>query len=206
MIKGLDISHNNTVNWAHLSPDFKFVYCKATQGASFKDGMFNAYWQHLKTTDLLRGAYHFLQVGESAQSQADNFLSRGVDFSAPNVLPPMLDIEDQVPARLNAQIIADKAAFIQLATDWLNIVAKETGRTPVIYSYKNFFAEYLNNQSWPNPLWLASYQAKEPGLPKGWDKWTIWQYTQFGQLDGSPSGGEFDLDYFNGTVDELKAL
>lgn len=204
-IKGIDISHNNNVNWNHLDPNIKFVYCKATQGHGFKDPQFNAYWQYLKSTNLYRGAYHFLTATDSAQDQADNFLSLGIDFSKDNVLPPMLDIEDQVPASLNSNITKDKQAFIQLATDWINIIEQATGRKVIIYSYKNFFNEYLNNHSWPsNPLWLASYQSNPPGLPVGYSNYTIWQYSEDGTIEGNLHDGEFDLDYFNG--DDLSVL
>lgn len=207
MIKGIDISHNNTVTWSKLDPEIKFVYCKATQGKGFKDPMFNSYWQYLKSTDLSRGAYHFLTVDVSAQDQADNFLSLGIDFSKPNVLPPMLDVEDQVPASLNLEITKDKSAFIQLISDWISIVEKATSREVMIYSYKNFFRDYLNNHSWiDNYLWLASYQSNPPGLPVGYNKYDFWQYTEYGTIGGASSGGEFDLDYFNGTIDQLNSL
>lgn len=206
MLKGIDISHQNNVNWNFISPDIQFVYCKATQGVSFKDQEFNNYWQHLKTTTLFRGAYHFLTVDGSAKDQANNFLSRGVDWSAENCLPPMLDIEDQVPAELNKKILSNKQAFIDLITEWLEIVTKETGRKPVIYSYKNFFAEYLNNHSWPTYLWLASYQINQPGLPNGYTKFDFWQNSQFGKISGELTGGDLDMDYFNGTIDQLSKL
>jgi lysozyme len=207
MIKGIDISHQNTINWAELSPDIKFVYAKATQGANFKDPMFNQYWQHLKTLNIFRGAYHFLTATDSAQEQVDNFLSFGIDFSKPNVLPPMLDIEDQVPASLNANIIKNKPAFIKLASDWINIIEAETKRKVIIYSYKDFFASYLNNKSWPdNPLWLAAYQTMPPGLPIGYKEWTIWQNSEYGKISGELVGGEFDMDVFNGTIEQLAAL
>lgn len=207
MIKGIDISHNNDVNWSGLGSDIQFVYAKATQGQGFKDPQFNNYWQHLKGTTLYRGAYHFLTVGASAQDQANNFLSLGIDFSKPNVLPPMLDIEDQVSASLNQEITDDKSAFIQLITDWIKIVEEKTSRKVVIYSYGNFFREYLNNSSWPtNPLWLAAYQNSPPHLPVGWNNWTFWQYSEYGTIGGLPVGGEFDLDYFQGTIEELGQL
>jgi len=199
-IKGIDISHNNTVDFTKLDPNIKFVYCKATQGNGFRDPKFNTYWQYLKTKDIYRGAYHFLTVNADAKSQADNFLSLDIDFSKPNVLPPMLDVEDQVPADLNIEITKNKQGFIQLIDEWIDLVQAATKRKVVIYSYKNFFAEYLNNMAWPNNyLWLASYQKTEPGLPKGYSKWDFWQYSQYGTIDGKEIGGEFDLDYFNGT-------
>lgn len=208
MIKGLDISHHNApFPWDKLSQDAKFVYCKATQGAGYKDPEFNGYWQHLKSTELYRGAYHFLNATDSAQAQADNFLSRWIDFSKPNVLPPCLDVEDQVPAELNKNITKNKPAFIHLVNDWIDIVSAATGRKVVIYSYKNFFRDYLNNTTFPDAyLWLAAYQTGEPGLPKGYLKWDFWQYSQYGQLNGGVTGGSLDLDYFNGSIEELAKL
>lgn len=208
MLKGIDISHHNApFPWDKLSTQVQFVYCKATQGATYRDPEFNNYWQHLKKTGLKRGAYHFLTATDSAQKQADNFLSRGIDFSKPNVLPPVLDVEDQVPASLNAGITKNKEAFIQMISDWLIIIERETGRKPIIYSYKNFFKDYLNDHSWPNnPLWLASYQNTAPGLPKGYTRYDFWQYSQFGTLSGNIRGGGLDLDYFNGDMDALNKL
>jgi lysozyme len=208
MIKGFDISHNNDpIHWPGISPDLQFVFIKASQGATFHDPMFQDNWHSARDKGLVHGAYHFLTATDSAQDQANNFLNRGIDWSQPNVLPPVLDVEDQVPSSLNIHITANRAAFIQLVTDWISIVAKSTGRTPIIYSYKNFFAEYLNNHSWPdNGLWLASYQPTAPGLPVGYKAWQFWQYSEHGQLNGLSTGGGFDLDYFNGTIDDLKKL
>ena len=208
MIRGFDISHSNdAVNWAKLPADIQFVFIKATEGPTFHDSAFQDNWHAARDKGLMHGAYHFLRVDASAKDQAANFLGRGIDWTLPNVLPPMLDVEDQVPASLNVQITKNKATFIQSITDWINIVSKATGRTPIIYSYKNFFAEYLNNHAWPqNPLWLASYQDKQPGLPIGYNKWHFWQYSDHGQLNGTTTGGGFDLDYFNGTLDDLKKL
>lgn len=207
MIRGWDCSHNNNVEWDKMSPDMKFVFIKASQGAGFHDPQFQTNWKTARDKGLYHAAYHFLTAIDSAQSQADNFLSRGVDWTLPNVLPPVLDVEDQVPASLNAGITKDKGAFIQLVTDWINIVSKETGRTPIIYSYKNFFAEYLNNASWPhNPVWLASYRPNPPGLPVGYTDWQFWQVSEFGKISGELTGGEIDIDYFNGTLQELSKL
>jgi lysozyme len=207
MIKGFDCSHNDNIDWLKMSPDFKFVICKASESNTFKDPMFNTYWQHLKSISVIRGAYHFLEAGISAQEQADNFLSVGVDFSASGCLPPFLDVEDQVPASKNTIITSNKQAFIDLVSQWLEIVETKTGRKPIIYSYKNFFSEYLNNHSWPdNGLWLASYQSNPPGLPQGYSAYQFWQNSQFGKITGENTGGGLDLDLFNGTQDELNKL
>jgi len=190
-----------------MSPEIKFVMIKASQGVSFHDPLFQDYWKTAKSKNLFHGAYHFLTATGTAQQQADNFLSRGIDWTLPNVLPPVLDVEDQVPAALNVNITKNKAAFIQLVTDWIAIVEKATGRKVIIYSYKGFFSDYLNNHSWPNNyLWLASYQPTEPGLPKGYSKWDFWQNSERGRISGELVGGEIDLDVFRGSVEELAKL
>lgn len=207
MIQGCDISHNNTINWEHLSSNIKFVYCKATQGHGFKDPMFEKYWSHLEKINVHRGAYHFLTATDSAQAQADIFLSFKIDFTLPGILPPMLDFEDQVPASLNVNITKNKAAFIKLITDWINIVQEATKRTVITYSYRNFFASYLNNHSWPqNPLWLAAYQSTPPKLPIGYNSYLIWQNSERGKLSGELTGGEIDMDVFNGDINALNKL
>lgn len=213
-ILGCDVSHNNNVQWDKMSPDMKFVFIKASQGAGFHDPMFQTNWKTARDKGLYHGAYHFLTAVDSAQSQADNFLNRGIDWTLPNVLPPVMDVEDQVPASLNAGIASNKGAFIQLVTDWIRIVSAATGRTPIIYSYHNFFIEYLNNASWPhNPIWLASYPKPKapdvlvpPGLLVGYNKYDFWQFTQDGTIGGSLHGGEIDLDYFNGSIEDLAKL
>jgi lysozyme len=211
-----------------MSSDIKFVMIKASQGVSFHDPLFQTYWKTAKAKGLYHGAYHFLTATATAQEQADNYFSEVLSlsllsykslkekdkqekiktlFSSPFVLPPVLDVEDQVPAALNVNITKNKGAFIQLVTDWINIVEKATGRKVIIYSYKNFFVDYLNNHSWPNSyLWLASYQLKEPGLPKGYSKWDFWQNSERGKIDGELTGGEIDLDVFRGSVEELAKL
>lgn len=207
-IRGFDCSHNNgNLNWDKLSPDFKFVYIKASQGKAFHDSLFQTNWKTARDKGLFHGAYHFLTATDSAQEQVDNFLNRGIDWTLPNVLPPCLDFEDQVPASLNVNITKNKTAFIKLITDWINIVEAETGRKVLTYSYKNFFAEYLNNHAWPdNPLWLASYQPTPPGLPVGYKDWMFWQNSQFGKLTGELTGGDIDTDIFNGTLEQLNTL
>jgi hypothetical protein len=60
------------------------------------------------------------------------------------------------------------------------------------------------------PLWLANYKVSAPYLPKPWQKWTFWQWTEagYGQDYGVNQYEEraVDLNYFNGSVEELAAF
>ncbi|MGZ3833807.1 MAG: GH25 family lysozyme [Mucilaginibacter sp.] len=207
-VDGMYISHiNDAINWHNLSPSLSFVICKASQGAGFKDPMFSTYRNAIQTRGLIMGAYHFLTFRDSAQAQADNFLACGLSFSDQGILPPIVDVEWQVPDSLNPYILQNRAACIQLIKDWLQIVQTQTGRTPIIYTARSFWAEYLGNPpGFENyPIWIAAYQTMPPGLPPGWNNYTFWQFSESGSVTG-PTGGDIDWDRFNGTLDQLKAL
>jgi lysozyme len=213
--QGMDISHNNgTISWDSLTPHIQFVYCKYSQGASFKDNMFSNYIAAIKQKSLIYGAYHFLTFQATAQDQADNFLANGLDFSDPNVLPPALDIEWQVgntdaeSAQLDQYVANNKDACVQIITDWLSAVTAATGRTPVIYTARSYWDEFFTGvtQFGGNPLWIPAYQTNPPGLPHtgGWQDFAIWQYAQQGSLPGT--SGDVDQDIFKGTRAALKTL
>ena len=61
--------------------------------------------------------------------------------------------------------------------------------------------------SWPSSewaqydLWVASYGSGNAVLPAGWTDWKIWQYTGNGHAPGI--AGNVDLNWFNGSYDEL---
>lgn len=209
--RGIDISHNNgAINWDNLSPHIQFVYCKSSQGAGFKDPAFGGYITEVNNKQLIGGAYHFLTFQSSAQSQLENFMNCGFDFSKDGTLPPAVDIEWQVGSTnaqtnaLNQYIKDNRDTCIALASEFLSLLAAQTNRTPVVYTAKSFMLEFLGNTPafGSYPLWIPAYQTNPPGLPPGWDKYAIWQY--FGAQDGAP--GVTDLNIFNGTSADLKVF
>ena len=207
-IEGIDISHNNgPINWSTLpADDISFVYCKASQGATFKDPTLASNIVQLNQLQIFYGAYHFLTFqNATAAQQANNFLSCGIDFSKPGVLPPVLDVEWQVPATLNPYLLANKQGCIQLISDWLTTVAAQTGRTPIIYTNSVFWHDYLGNPPGfgQYPLWIAAYQNAQPTLPSGWTNYAFWQFSGNGTIS-SVSG--VDRDRFNGSMAELQNL
>lgn len=207
-VTGIDISHlNGSISWNTIGNEVSFVYCKASQGNTFKDPTLMSHFNKLSAEGIIRGAYHFLTFqNTTAEQQISNFLSCGVDFSAPGVLPPVLDIEWQVPDVLNAYILPNRATCIQLIADWLSGVAAKTGRTPIIYTNRTFWHTYLGNPSgFSNyPLWIAAYQPASPLLPPGWNEYTFWQNSGNGTINSI--AGQVDLDVFNGNLEELKKL
>jgi len=191
MIKGIDISHLDNINWDTISPDFQFIWCKGSEGYTEHDPLFGYRWNLLKSTNLIYGAYHYLLPNDTAQAQADNFLALGIDFSQPNILPPCVDCEEN-------------GLTIELITEWINIIQEATGCRVVIYSYPSFLSDNLKNHAWDNPLWIAAYQLEPPTKLGGFKTWIMWQNSQYGTQQGAMTGGNLDMDYFNGSLDDLK--
>lgn len=187
--KLIDLSHiNSHFEMSQLSPEIAGVISKGTQGASFKDDTFNPRWQVLKGLDKARGVYHYL-TNADPKLQADNFLSLGVDFSKPGVLPPIVDVEEDI-----------NQATPEILREYLNAVEAATGRKPMIYTYKSFWLENnFGNGFSDYPLWVASYQTKLPGMFGGWAVPTLWQYGQRGSYRNDNDGG--DVDYSRCCVD-----
>src|SRR5690606_7303872 len=61
----------------------------------------------------------------------------------------------------------------------------------------NYFKQY--------PLWVANYGVTNTLVPKPWNTWTFWQFTDNG--DGTIYGVEslnIDLNYFNGDINAFR--
>lgn len=198
-IRGIDISHyQERVNWEKLrnasigdSP-VSFVFIKATEGEKLFDDNFNRNFANAKRNDIIRGAYHFFIPGISARKQAEFYLS--IAQLEPGDLPPVLDIEkkgDLTPEQLRRDV-----------KTWLDIVEKEYGVKPILYTGYKFKVDYLNTPEFDAyPYWIAHYYVEKLAY-KG--KWTFWQHTDCGKVSGI--NGFVDCNIFNGSLQELEAL
>jgi lysozyme len=222
-IYGIDLSHHNSeFDWDKLNIAVKIVFLKATQGAKFKDATMLPHVAKVRSNGLILGLYVFLNFTDTAQAQADNILSLGIDFSAPNTLPLIVDIENQVgkndveSAALDKHIFNNPKDSARLIYDFLTIIEKETGRKPIIYTYDGFWKFTLHSPDFSSyPVWVANYTDHPPKLFGGWRDWAIWQYTDRGGHsvipplhtlgDKQPVLGDVDWSIVNPNID-LKTL
>lgn len=190
------------------------VFHKASEGNVGGPVPPDAYYSSRKTqakaAGLLWGAYHFGRQGNAA-AQADYFLN--IIGQNGDVLP-VLDLEQRTSPNnphelLPSMLLEDAAVFI---TRFKEI----TGKYPGLYG-GSMIKQYMISgnpeqtavlrQCW---LWLAQY-GSHATLPKGWDHWTLWQYS-----DGNtptpnlpppiPGVGPVDREYYNGSSEELNAF
>jgi len=173
-----------------------FVFIKASQ-ANWMDEDIVWNWNEAAASDLLRGAYHFLTWDVDPIKQADYFC--GVIDHDPGELPPVCDYEWWGTIPSGAYTILRK--FVER-------VEANLKRTPIIYTAPGFWSPYGTSEAhWAHyPLWVAHWGTSVPLVPKPWQSWTFWQFTDKG--DGLKYGAEslnIDLDYYNGTLAELRA-
>ena len=194
---GIDVSHyQENIDWERLrnaslnSSPVSFVFIKATEGTTLLDDNFNL--NFYEANDFIRGAYHFFLPDVDAQKQARFFLKQ-VHLD-PGDLPPVLDVE-------KAGTLTETQLQKAVKT-WLDIVEKEYGVKPIIYTGYKFKLRYLNTPAFDEyPYWIAHYYVEKLEY-KG--KWNFWQHTDCGKVTGIK--GNVDCNIFNGSFEDLMNL
>jgi GH25 family lysozyme M1 (1,4-beta-N-acetylmuramidase) len=193
-----------TIDWKILqSNKILFTYSKASDGETI-DLSFRRYWKELeqlhKDKKIYRGGYHFLRASPSAEKQAATFLKAigAVNGAKPLQLPPILDVEwmnrrieegttefDQCPPerrtkRDDGTYLCDMwyktkpADIVAMATTWINIVEKATGRPVAIYTnvtgwWNSRLGAEGKKLAAKQAFWLSRYTTNGPTYV---DKWT----------------------------------
>lgn len=177
--KGVDISHHNrNVDLYKLSKAVDFIYMKATEGATFVSSAYNLRAEQLKTLGVLWGAYHYYRINVDPIVQAKHF----VRYKSGWTLPPVLDIEAiNNDGYKSSKHTPDLLRFLQY-------VEAHTGFVPVVYTSFYYARDVIKPSAEfaKYPLWLAWYTDDfgRVKTPKPWDKIKIWQYTEYGSVDG----------------------
>lgn len=200
---GIDVSHwKPDVSFQRARrAGVSFAYTKATEGAQAVDPTFAAYFGAMKEAGLYRGAFHYYRPLEDPVEQAAHF-ARTVGALAADDLPPMLDVEEDDGVR--------GGALAEGVRRCLEEIERIFRRTPVIYTMPSYWDAFVvaggPPPSWAAryPLWVAHWTTRdEPLLPRGFERWTFWQYSAKGRVDGVR--GDVDIDRFHGSVEELAA-
>ncbi len=198
-LEGIDVSYwQGTIDWdsvAGAGVDFAFI--RLSYGDVFRDPKFDTNWQGALAAGVTRGAYQFFKPSQDVDAQAQMMIDAMADMQ-PGDLPPVLDVE--VNDGYSASSMKSKVDA------WVAQVQSGLGVTPIIYSGSYFWRDQVGGSSdeQDNPFWIAQYTSKCPILPLPWQRWTLWQYSSHGSVSGIR--GYVDLDRFNGSADDLRAL
>lgn len=168
------------------------------------DKAFPNYWRALKATNKVRGTYNYFRPTYDLYTQ----LSVYSTMARNTPLPPVGDIElynaysDDVSFYTNSSQSKVRSTIL----DYLKMMEDLFGREPMIYTSAGFWNKYVGEVDWAKNylLWVASWGGTKPTIPIGWTEWKFWQYTSHGVIPGIV--GDVDMNYFNGTLVELKLL
>jgi lysozyme len=179
-VHGFDVSrHNNRIDWDRAAAmnaegiQMRFVFIKATEGATLGDPAFSRNWREAKRVGLRRGAYHFYHPTRDPIKQANNFIKR-VKLK-PGDFAPVLDFEvtNNVP---DDKLIDDLHTF-------LDAIEAEYNIRPIIYTNANLYKRYIKKHFDVYPLWIADYSRTDLRRYDA-DKLYIWQHNENGWVRG----------------------
>ena len=186
--------HVDLIDWHKLrAAGFLGIIHKATEGEHFIDPLYHERKPKAIAAGLLWAAYHFMRPGDVG-NQASHFL--GV-AQAPKFVRFALDYEDE-------------KLGLWMAERWLEIIHIVTNQRAWLYS-GGVLKEQLARRHSPSlvqyPLWLSEYGEREK-IPLPWTKVVLWQRSGDGIGPGMHDvpgvGRKQDIDYFDGTDEELK--
>ena len=201
-VHGIDISHWQSFfrpEIAQVNGD-KFAIFKASQ-STWTDRMFIQYHQDAGRAGMIRGMYHYMDFTKPPKEQA--FYFAGIYRLYPTELPPILDYE------CRAGIPGDAGRVRTWCKDFLEELREECGRTPILYTSPGYWREFGSaDYYWAQyPLWLAHYGVDEPTVPRPWNRWHLWQYTDKGiGANHGVGSAQVDCNYWHGTIDELRTF
>lgn len=210
-VQGIDVSSNQgLIDWNAVSQSgVLFAFARSTIGGHKTDSQFATNWSGINKAGLIRGAYHYFWPQTPWQDQASNFIN-AVGALQTGDLPPALDLEESFLKGDPTHDVWSDVPLDQrlpIIQNWLSKVEEALGIAPIIYTRQNFIANLLGDgvQELANSLlWIAHYDVAQPAFPPGWKSWTFWQHSENGKIAGIK--GSVDLDNFNGSETDLRAL
>ncbi|OFT82659.1 glycoside hydrolase family 25 protein [Corynebacterium sp. HMSC29G08] len=201
LISGVDVAGHQrpggrAIDWKQVSgPGMQqFAFVKATEGSDWKNTFYDEDARAAADAGMRVGAYHYARPSGDALAQARYFASV-INQGPATQLPPVLDLE-----------VAEGKSALQL-TAWTQLflgeVQRLTGKTPMIYTYRYFWYEHMDNtNAFTNyPLWLAAYQNRPPRPVGGWDKLSFWQRSESGRVLGIST--PVDMNLYNGNTGQF---
>jgi lysozyme len=198
LVPGADLSSlQPQENWSMMKEGgIQFVFIKASEGTTRINRDFSSQWQGANQVGIARGAYHYFHPKDDPRLQAQLFLNAVGDLR-----------DDDLPAVLDWEVTDGIAIKTQIANalTWLQIIERETGKRPILYTGTKFWNSLGNPQPFAiYPLFIANYGVSCPHVPPPWSNWTFWQ-SGTGPESGV-STKKVDLDRFNGDLEQLFQL
>lgn len=207
-IRGLDISSfqhaNGPINWRLLARHgMRFVAIKVSEGIYYTNRDYAADARGAAAAGLYVMPYVFANPRSSGGAAQARFGVAAARYWRDRArLPLVVDLENDPYAGTDHTGDCYGLGTWRMI-DWIGSFISEatalTGKRPIIYTTAAWWRECTDRTSrfWRDPLWVAAYETRVPGVPWPWTRWTFWQYTNSARL---PGVGLTDVDFFHPTT------
>lgn len=186
--EGIDVSHyQGEIDWQEVADrgEIGYVYIKASEGSGLVDDYYEYNLHEARKAGLKVGSYHFFRSNVPFEDQFRNMTAQ-INKSEQDLLP-IVDVE-----RINGMSTQE---FVSYLKEFLKAVTKHYGRRPVLYTFVNFYNQYLQGEGFEQyPLMIAFYRDAQPELNDG-HRYVIWQFTSHSRIPG-----------IHGNVDKSKLM
>ncbi len=165
----------------------RLVYIKATQGDNYMDPDFERNYREAEKERLAIGFYHYVTARTTTEARNEaHFFASHIKGKRQHARPVM---DFEVFGNLN------QAEIRETALHFLTALEEETGHKPAIYTdASNASGIFADDRFREYPLWIAEYEVTHPHMENPWHRWSGWQYTDRGRVNGI--AGDVDRDYF----------
>ena len=196
-VHGIDVARfQGEIDWRKARrAGVSFVFMKATEGGDLLDPLFKEHWRGAKRAGIPRGAYHFYYFCTPPEVQARWFI-RNVPRNK-GTLPPVLDMEWNPFSPTCAKVRPPGKEVRRQMKVFMDMVERRYGQRPIIYTTPQFYKDAGLHNLKNEEFWLRS-TAKTPDQAFPGQKWSFWQYSGTGVIDGI--GKEVDLNVFAGNA------
>lgn len=204
-VQGIDVSiYQGTIDWAAVHAAGKEFAIARIGDGTYRDPTFAGHWAAIKANGMVRGAYQYFRPNTDPLVQADIVIA-AVGRLGPGDLPVTADVEA-------GGTLPSPAVYNQRLHQWADRVEQGTGKRPMIYVGRYYWPNINTPDFASYWLWHPQYTtAACPNINDFWSSWKFWQY-RGGPVSGIPGGtcpgisGYVDLNVFNGSLDQLRAL
>lgn len=188
-----------------VSEGYSGVWMKATEGTTFRDGMFDTFAGQVLASGAVPGAYHYLRSG-SGRAQCDAFYNRVRDHGGPDGWLVACDNEADAGWQTTVDFFArwrelagDHPLFMYSGNWWWS----ERGWNGASLTPYLWDSRYVSGGGYGSTLYEKVPDSWWSSRYGGWGSVTVLQFASSATVAGrSP----IDVNAFMGSVDELRAL
>lgn len=193
-IKGIDVSyHQGNINWTKVKNDgIKFAIIRAGSGTK-EDSKFKENMKGALDAGIQVGVYWFSNAYtvNGAKDEAQKCMEVISPYKNKLSFPVFFDYEEYtLKLAQNNNVNLSLSSVSNICKTFLSNL-KSNGYKCGIYTNKTVSKYYLSDELRNSyDFWIAQYNDK----CTYWGKYTMWQYSQSGKVDGI--SGNVDLNYY----------